>query len=74
MLRSILSHVSLLMVSLERIFIDVILFTSSSIRGYGDPIAAARREVANKETPTETMGSSIANEESSPDRMHEIPL
>ncbi len=46
-----------------RSFVGIVLFPSSSIREYGDSIAAARRAVANKETPTETTEKSIAKEE-----------
>ncbi len=57
-----------------RSFVGIVLFPSPSIGEYGDPIAAARREVANKETPTVTIGKNIAKEKSTTDCMDEIPL
>lgn len=80
MLRSTTS-ISALVVSMVRMlegwcrsFVGIVLFPPSSIRVYGDPIAAARREVANKETQTEITGKSIAKEQSITDRVHEVSV
>ena len=57
-----------------RSFVGIVLFPSSSIREYGDSIAAARRAVANKKHQRKPQRKASPKRNVSAERLDEISL